>query len=84
MPPEPPEGDFVYPWGVELDGGERCIVLTGAHSTIGEDIVDYECDDGLYLLRGIDQAAPLWRVRSARRVDGDYRIDERTIRIAWY
>lgn len=61
------------PWGVELNTGERCVALGGAHATVngGRKVIDYACytkagkpDDRL-LLRGIDRSHPRWRIASA-------------------
>lgn len=90
--------DFGFPWGIELADGQRCRVLTGAHSSISAeglagpdaDVIDYSCDDpDIVLLRGIDKSAPIWQVNAAQYVDGDYlgpaeRLGPQPIVTAWY
>lgn len=84
-PPSAPKvGDFSDPWGIELENGRRCSVLTGAHSSVGTEAMDYDCGGRLFLLRGIDQTTPVWHVRSARFVDGSYRFNDHAIRTAWF
>jgi len=92
--PEPPPLGVDSPWGVELADGQRCRVLTGAHSSLDPsgdddaDVVDYRCDQsrlGLSLLRGFDTSRPVWTARAARYVGDHYeRADPRSIATAWF
>jgi hypothetical protein len=52
------------PWGVELAGGQRCVLLQGAHGEFDGLVIDYYCTPRLSLLRGLIKAGPLWRARS--------------------
>jgi hypothetical protein len=62
IPPQP--GGTSEPWGVELTGGQRCILLQGAHSAFDGQVIEYYCGPQLSLLRGLVRTAPLWHVHS--------------------
>jgi hypothetical protein len=89
VPPEP-ETSFDSPWWVELSGGRRCRLATGARSAIGdndEDVVDYSCGDPirLGLLRGFDRTRPVWLARAVRYDDGRFkRAGFEPIVTAWF
>jgi hypothetical protein len=73
------------PWGVELADGQRCILLQGAHSEFGGQVIDYYCNPHLSLLRGLTEAAPLWRARSVVLADGQSRSGPpEVITTAWF
>jgi hypothetical protein len=86
--PAPPTPGFDAPWGVELANGQRCRFATGAHDTVGEDVVDYYCDEpgpGLALLRGIGRTDPVWTARAVRYANGRYEpADAELIATAWF
>jgi hypothetical protein len=66
-------------WGLELTTGERCLIVQGAHSYVGNPpgevpenhVVDYYCrsktgkPEARVLLRGIDRSNPRWRIATA-------------------
>jgi hypothetical protein len=66
-------------WGLELTTGERCLIVQGAHSYVGNPpgeipenhVVDYYCQskngkpEARVLLRGIDRSNPRWRITTA-------------------
>ncbi|MFD4669233.1 hypothetical protein ACFWNN_05810 [Lentzea sp. NPDC058450] len=65
--PESPQ-----PWGLELDGGTKCVLAVGSSSS-GENnlLSDYVCDKpGQYLLTGsghvADRSKPVWTVQRGR------------------
>jgi hypothetical protein len=60
----PNEGGAGLPWGVELAGGRRCVLLQGAHSLFDGHVVDYYCDPQLSLLGGLTKTEPVWRASS--------------------
>lgn len=82
------EGVDESPWGIELQSGLRCRLATGAHDTVGEEVVDYFCgdDEALVLLRGsIDRSSPYWTAEAAERVgDGYERVEDQTITTVWF
>jgi hypothetical protein len=72
------------PWGIELATGERCIKLTGAHSLVGDVVVDYRCTDDLSLLRTLDRSRPAWTIRTATGQQQPVAGPAVPIRTAWY
>ena len=34
------------PWALELTNAARCILITGALPTLGDDVLNYSCDEG--------------------------------------
>ena len=65
------------PWAIELAGGSRCRVLQSSHTTVelrGRPLhVDYDCDDGLVLLRNLTRGR-VWTIASARWDKGHYTV----------
>lgn len=58
-----PRVDWRFPWGLVLADGTRCEAYQGAHSSVGDRVLDYFCDDRkTQVLRGIDQSAQPWTV----------------------
>jgi hypothetical protein len=80
----PSPGSEWAPWGIELATGERCIKLTGAHSLVGEVVVDYQCTDDLSLLRTLDRSRPAWTIRTATGQQQPVAGPTVPIRTAWY
>jgi hypothetical protein len=76
--------DLDRPWGVQLASGDLCFQSTGAHSVIGDAIVDYRCGESLVLLRGIDRTGAAWTVRTADCCTAPARGSTATISKAWY
>jgi hypothetical protein len=66
------------PWAIELAGGARCRVLQSSHTTVelrGQPLhVDYDCGDGLVLLRNLTRGR-VWRVATAKWDRGRYAVD---------
>ncbi len=52
------------PWGVQLTGGQRCLLAQGAHSEFGGRVIDYYCSPKLWLLRGLTESGPTWLASS--------------------
>jgi hypothetical protein len=50
------------PWGLELVGGERCLLLDDIDVVLAGEAVHYECADGGTILGDIDRGQPLWTV----------------------
>jgi hypothetical protein len=50
------------PWGLELAGGERCLLLANIEVVLAGEAVHYECADGGTILGGVDRRQPLWTV----------------------
>jgi hypothetical protein len=79
---------YEFPWGIELASGLRCLVATGAHSNVGDEVIDYYCgeDQEIVLLRDtINRSAPMWTVGAAARSGGSYaRTTDQQIATAWF
>jgi hypothetical protein len=85
LSPIPPVGPISEPWGVELAGGQRCVVIQGAHSTFDGRVIDYYCNARLSLLRGLAKTGPVWRAASVIGTSGHQAAGPvREIRIAWF
>jgi hypothetical protein len=52
------------PWGVQLTGGQRCLLVQGAHGVFRGRVIDYYCGQHLLLLRGLDRTTATWTARS--------------------
>jgi hypothetical protein len=52
------------PWGLELAGGQRCVLAQGAHSVFAGRVIDYYCSTKLWLLRGLTEDRPQWQAGS--------------------
>jgi hypothetical protein len=76
--------DLDRPWGLQLATGERCVQSTGAHSVVGDAIVDYRCGESLVLLRGIDRTGAVWTVRTATCCTAPRPGAPAAIATAWY
>jgi hypothetical protein len=73
------------PWGLELAGGQRCVLLQGAHSLFGDRVIDYYCNSRLSLLRGLTRGAAVWSAASVTDIAGKQaRGPAEKIKIAWY
>jgi hypothetical protein len=82
IPAEPGSNE---PWGLELATGQRCVLLQGAHSLFGGRVIDYYCNAGLSLLRGLSRAAPVWRAASVTGAAGKQTLGpSEQIKIAWF
>jgi hypothetical protein len=81
----PPAGPVNEPWVVELAGGQRCVLIQGAHSAFGGRVIDYFCNSRLSLLRGLTKTGPVWRAASVIDASGHQAAGPgREIRIAWF
>jgi len=74
------------PWGVELAGGQRCVLAQGTHTEFAGRVIDYYCSAKLWLLRGLTESGLVWRAdsvivaKSGKLTHGS----AAEIRIAWY
>ena len=50
------------PWGLELAGGERCLLLDAIDVVLAGEAVHYDCADGGTILGSVDRRHPLWTV----------------------
>lgn len=73
------------PWGVQLAGGQRCVLAQGAHSAFDGTVIDYYCTQKLSLLRGLRLGSPMWTARSVIDTSGKLSSGPtEKIEIAWY
>jgi len=50
------------PWGLELAGGERCLLLADIDVVLAGEAVHYDCANGDTILGVVDRSQPLWTV----------------------
>jgi hypothetical protein len=50
------------PWGLELAGGERCLLLADIDVVLAGEAVHYDCANGGTILGDVDRSQPLWTV----------------------
>ena len=69
------------PWGLELAGGERCLLLANIEVVLAGEAVHYDCADGGTILGGVDRSQPLWTVMYLP--DGETVTTLADVSIAW-
>ncbi len=69
------------PWGVELAGGERCLLLDDIELVLAGEAVHYDCADRGKILGGVDRGQPLWTV--IYLADGETETTLADVAIAW-
>ena len=69
------------PWGLELVGGERCLLLDTIEDVLAGEAVHYDCADGGTILGSIDRRQPLWTV--IYLADGETVTTLADVAIAW-
>src|SRR3712207_2392195 len=69
------------PWGLELAGGERCLLLADIEVVLAGEAVHYECMDGGTILGDVDRSQPLWTV--IYLADGETATTLADVAIAW-
>jgi hypothetical protein len=70
------------PWGLELAGGERCLLLSTIEVVLAGEAVHYDCADGGTILGGVDRRQPLWSV--IYLADGETETTLGDVAIAWF
>jgi hypothetical protein len=79
-----PAGDaesWNLPWGLELAGGERCLLLDEIELVLAGEAVHYDCADGGTILGVVDRGQPLWTV--IYLADGETETTLTDVAIAW-
>ena len=72
-------------WGLSMRLGWRCVGSSGAHSVFHGRAVNYYCGGRWVLLGKPDRSKPLWRMHTARRINGHYRdTGVRYLSDAWF
>jgi hypothetical protein len=82
---EAPAADAVswnLPWGLELAGGERCLLLANIEVVLAGEAVHYDCADGGTILGVVDRSQPLWTV--IYLADGETVTTLGDVAIAWF
>lgn len=69
------------PWGLELAGGERCLLLANIEVVLAGEAVHYDCADGGTILGVVDRSQPLWTV--IYLADGETVTTLADVAIAW-
>jgi hypothetical protein len=70
------------PWGLELAGGARCLLLSNIEVVLAGEAVHYDCADGGTILGVIDRRQPLWTV--IYLADGETETTLADVAIAWF
>jgi hypothetical protein len=81
---EAPAADAVswnLPWGLELAGGERCLLLANIEVVLAGEAVHYDCADGGTIIGVVDRSQPLWTV--IYLADGEMVTTLADVAIAW-
>jgi hypothetical protein len=69
------------PWGLELAGGEQCLLLDTIEVVLAGEAVHYECMDGGTILGVVDRSQPLWTVMYL--ADGEMVTTLADVAVAW-
>ena len=69
------------PWGLELAGGERCLLLANIELVLAGEAVHYDCADGGTILGVVDRRQPLWTV--IYLADGESVTTLADVAVAW-
>jgi hypothetical protein len=72
----------VMPWAIELAGGQRCTLFTGATAPVAGMRINYGCPGGYIAVGDIDRTQPVWRIF----VQGEKSValELTGIKVAWY
>jgi hypothetical protein len=72
-----------FPWALELKGGDRCVLVTGATFTVAGLRANYGCERGKgWVFGDPDRSHDLWYVFFARERSTNLR--RVAVRVAWY
>jgi hypothetical protein len=69
------------PWGLELAGGERCLLLANIELVLAGEAIHYDCADGGTILGVVDRRQPLWTV--IYLADGETATTLADVAVAW-
>jgi hypothetical protein len=69
------------PWGLELAGGERCLLLANIEVVLAGEAVHYDCANGGAILGVVDRSQPLWTV--IYLADGEMVTTLADVAVAW-
>ncbi len=71
------------PWALELAGGQKCTLLTGATAPVAGMRINYGCAGGGQVVGSVDRSLPLWRV-FYQTADRSLSLDQVGVATAWY
>ena len=81
-PPSDNEAEtWNLPWGLELAGGEQCLLLSNIEVVLAGEAIHYECMDGGTILGVVDRSQPLWTVICL--ADGEMVTTLADVAVAW-
>jgi hypothetical protein len=80
--PDAGEEAWNLPWGLELAGGERCLLLPTIEVVLAGEAVHYDCADGGTIVGVVDRRQPLWTV--IYLADGETVTTLGDVAIAWF
>jgi hypothetical protein len=69
------------PWGLELAGGERCVLRDDIDVVLAGEAVHYDCADGGTILGDVDRRQPVWTVMYL--ADGATETTLADVAVAW-
>ena len=69
------------PWGLELAGGERCLLRADIDVVLAGEAVHYDCADGGTIIGDVDRRQPVWAVMYL--ADGATRTTLADVAVAW-
>jgi hypothetical protein len=69
------------PWGLELAGGEQCLLLANIEVVLAGEAVHYDCTNGGTILGVVDRSQPLWTV--IYLADGEMVTTLADVAVAW-
>jgi hypothetical protein len=54
----------VPPWAIQLESGQRCLIVQGAHSVFDGRVIDYYCGRNVEVLRGLAEQQMQWQAQT--------------------
>jgi hypothetical protein len=79
--PGPEAESWNLPWGLELAGGERCVLRSNIDVVLAGEAVHYDCANGGVILGDVDREQPVWTVMYL--ADGAMESTLADVAVAW-
>jgi hypothetical protein len=79
--PDAEDESWSLPWGLELAGGEQCLLLDDIDVVLAGEAVHYDCADGGTILGDVDRRQPVWTV--IYLADGAMETTLADVAVAW-
>jgi hypothetical protein len=65
-------GGVVPPWAIQLDSGQRCLIVQGTHDLFNGRVIDYYCGREAGVLRGLKRQGAQWWAQTIKWQDNHY------------